>query len=361
MTLNDTNQKIVDAVIRKGTEQYPGTLALLSLHGSVLTGDTHSGSDLDLNIVVNGHDCSDIAACFILEDIGVGYDLYCTSWEQLEQTAECRSPYISKLTDGEILYAADEEAKARFLALRRKASENLTAPFSARDAEIAEAHMTALKGSYFKAMTAEALSEVRCAAAEVIQEAIEAVMAANKRYFRLGVKRTFEEMAALKLPKDFRKTILSIIRETDLRRIKELLTGLAGEADRFLEPYRRLVSPPKQPPTRENLSGTYEEMISNWHKKVREAAAHNDLFAAFMAIASMSCMRNEEIGSAVDIPPQNVMECFDPADLPGTFQRFEAALDSYREEYAKIGLPVRRYPDVNGFIRDYLNRGEGSI
>ena len=99
-------------------------------------------------------------------------------------------------------------------------------------------------------------------------------------------------------------------------------------------------------------------MISNWHKKVREAAERNDPYAAFMAIASMSYMRNEEISASVDIAPQDVMDCFDPSDLHGTFRRFEQALDAYRAEYVRLGLPVRSYPDADSFVIDYLSGAE---
>ena len=355
MKLNETNQKIVDAIIRKGTEQIPGTLALISVHGSVLTGDTHRGSDLDLNIVINSDYCDELSSCFILEDTGIGYDIYCTSWKRLEQVSECRSPHISRLMDGEILYAADEEAKARFLTLRSKAADFLNAPFSAKDAEIVKEHTNLLKAAYFDAMTADSLSEVRTAAAWVVQEAIEAVMAAQKQYFRLGVKRTFDELRKCELPENFCDRILEIIRETDTEEVRRRLTLFVRDTDRFLAPYLRKAIPEKMPPSKENLAGTYEEMISNWHKKVGEAAIHHDVYSAFMAIASMQYMRNEEIAEEIDIPVQDVMECFDPSDLFGTFRRFEQALDTYREEYDKIGLSVRSFADADRFAADYLS------
>ena len=53
MKLDEINQKIVDAIVRKAEKVCPGSLALIGVYGSVCTGDVHEKSDLDLMILIN--------------------------------------------------------------------------------------------------------------------------------------------------------------------------------------------------------------------------------------------------------------------------------------------------------------------
>ena len=41
MKLDEINQKIVDAIVRKAEKVCPGSLALIGVYGSVCTGDVH--------------------------------------------------------------------------------------------------------------------------------------------------------------------------------------------------------------------------------------------------------------------------------------------------------------------------------
>lgn len=53
MDLKERNQKIIDAVIKKSEIVCPGSLALIGVYGSFMTGDMHEKSDLDLLAVIN--------------------------------------------------------------------------------------------------------------------------------------------------------------------------------------------------------------------------------------------------------------------------------------------------------------------
>ena len=55
--LEERNQKIIDAVVKKANIVCPGALALIGIYGSFMTGGFHEKSDLDLLILINddGH------------------------------------------------------------------------------------------------------------------------------------------------------------------------------------------------------------------------------------------------------------------------------------------------------------------
>ncbi len=102
MYLEERNQKIIDAVIKKANIVCPGALALIGINGSFMTGDFYEKSDLDLLILINDDRGWQLACTFIQDDLQVGHDIYCTTWEQLQKDARYEHPNISKLMDAKI-------------------------------------------------------------------------------------------------------------------------------------------------------------------------------------------------------------------------------------------------------------------
>ena len=51
VSMNNINQKLIDAVIEKAEKVCPGSVALIGIYGSVATGDAYEKSDLDLLIL----------------------------------------------------------------------------------------------------------------------------------------------------------------------------------------------------------------------------------------------------------------------------------------------------------------------
>ena len=80
-SLEERNQKIIDAIIEKANIVCPGSLALIGIYGSFMTGDSCKKSDLDLLILINDDRGWQLGSTFIQDDLQVGHDIYCTSWE----------------------------------------------------------------------------------------------------------------------------------------------------------------------------------------------------------------------------------------------------------------------------------------
>ena len=55
------------------------------MYGSVAAGDEYEKSDLDLIILINDEKGQVLADGFILDDVDIGYDIYCTGWDMLEK------------------------------------------------------------------------------------------------------------------------------------------------------------------------------------------------------------------------------------------------------------------------------------
>ena len=85
--LNTRNQKIINAVIEKANKVCPDSLALIGICGSFATGDFYERSDLDLLVLINDDMGWQLSGTFIQDDLEVGHDIYCTTWDDLREAS----------------------------------------------------------------------------------------------------------------------------------------------------------------------------------------------------------------------------------------------------------------------------------
>jgi hypothetical protein len=343
--MNAAHQKIVDAVLEKAKRECPEALDMIGIYGSVCTGDVHERSDLDLLILINDPKGYALSKAFILEDAGIGYDIYCTSWESLTEDANCGHAHISKLMDCEVVYVRDESVTERLECLKNQAREVLS---SDKRFEVIAGIREELCKIYGHAFVAETIGQLRNWAAYMITRSLDAVMLWNGAYFTRGVKRTFEELDGLDIPDDFETNVMKIVQAKNFIELGIALGTLFKSVMRFTERRTR-----KDAPTKERLAGTYEEMFSNWRNKMPEAAERGDAFASFMNLASLQYMF-EEIRAESAIPKFSVLEEFDATDLAKNAKIFDDALEDYRQEYVKLGMEPVRYASVDEFVKAYL-------
>ena len=340
-------------MIQKADRVCPGSLALIGVYGSFLSGDTHPGSDLDLLILINDGRGWQLGTAFIQDDIQVGHDLYCTTWDSLQNDAEYRHPHIAKLLDAKIVWCADEEYRAKLEHMRRETRKKLEAPFEWADYENAENALKEAERCFARAMLADSLSETRRYAGGALYFIENAVAMLNKAYFRLGVKRRYEELAALKnRPDDLCGLIENVVSAKTASDVKEHLCKLMKETAACFRQAQQSVEPKKKTVNAETVAGTYEEMYSNWRNKMLLAASSGDKYLAFTSLASLDNMLSEISGETA-IDAYDALSVYDPDDLQKTAEGFDAVLHTYQKEYQKAGLQVKRYPDIDAFIAEY--------
>lgn len=352
--LEERNIKIIDAVIEKAGRVCPGSLALIGIYGSFQTGDFYEKSDLDLMIVINDDNGWQLSSTFIQEDLQVGHDLYCTTWESLEQDADYLHPHISRLMDSRIVYCAEEVYRERLETLRCKANTILRAPFSKTDFEKADNHLRQAEQFYARAMCADNLAGCFAQAAHMLYELQNAVAMLNKTYYRYGVKRIFEEIDGMeRKPHNFRELTNAILCADSVESVKQNLTALLRETIRVFRSAEQGLLAGKQPATANALRGTYEEMFSNWRNKIHSAAAANDRHLLFNSLAAMQEMLTD-IRAETKIGEYDLIGCYNPADLSETARACDEMLQQYLQEYQTVDLEPRLYPDIDAFIEDYL-------
>ena len=178
-----------------------------------------------------------------------------------------------------------------------------------------------------------------------------AVMLSHGVYFRRGVKRATEEVARVAPDWDARRSALAVAEAPDTDALREAVTGFLREARDHMD---KPAPTEREAPCRENLAGTYEEMVSNWKNKMTEAAERGDGFASFMSLASLEGMLRD-VAAGVDIPCVDAMAGYDPFDLRRNAEVFDRTLTEYLEAYRRAGISPRRYADAEAFLRAYLD------
>lgn len=351
--LIERNQKIIDAIIEKANRVCPGALALIGIYGSFMTGDFYEKSDLDLLILINDDRGYKLASCFVQDDLQVGHDIYCTTWERLQRDARYDHPNISKLMDAQIVYCSEEKYRLELKKLRRQVWDKLSAPFCEEDYEKAENLLSKAEHCYAKAMISETRSEVLNWTGGVIHYIENAVTMLNKRYFRYGVKRAYEELSTMeKRPENLCQLIDNVILATSIKEVKEHVTVLIRDTIKMFDDVKKTFAPKKEPISADNLTGTYEEMFSNWRNKMYLAAETGNAHLAFMSLFSANHMLSE-IYDEVEIDKYDALAGYDPRDLKQTARFYADIMEAYLEEYKKAGMKEMHYCDINELIDDY--------
>ncbi|MBD5476420.1 MAG: nucleotidyltransferase domain-containing protein [Lachnospiraceae bacterium] len=353
ISLEQRNQKIIDAVIKRADIVCPGALALIGIYGSFMTGDYYEKSDLDLLIIINDDRGWQLGCAFIQDDLQVGHDIYCITWERLQAEAGYEHPNISKLMDTEIVYCADQKYKEQLDTLRQTAKDILTSPFSEEDYTKAEKILKEAEHCYTSVMISEHKSDVLDGAGGVIYYVENAIAMLNKQYFHYGVKRAYEELSAMQnRPEKLCDMINDVISATSVASVKKHLSTLMKETIAVFHNVKEAIAMQKKTATGDMLIGTYEEMYSNWRNKMYAAAETGDRHLAFMSLLSSSAMFSE-ISSEVDISQYDVLGGYNSQDLHKTAKAYDDILSEYLEEYRKAGIQVKHYSDIEAFVSDY--------
>ena len=345
--MHPVHQKLLDAVIQKAELCCPGAVDLIGLYGSCATGDTHQRSDLDLLILINRPEGRAVSDAFVLEDSGVGYDLYCTTWEGLEEDARCPHAHLGKLMDAQIVWVGNPRALTRLEDLRQQAKALLA---SSRRFVPARQALSAAKQCYADCLLSGNLSEMRYHAGGAVSMALDALMLYHGRYFQKSVRRTFEETDDLALPFDLRQLVHNVITAGEKENLREALTAL-------LSALCGVMTFPAEnaAPDGGILAGTWEEAVSNWRGKLWDACRREDPFAAFINLVFCQHFFREVAGDT-GLSAPDVLEAFRPEDLSAAAAAFDRALEQWRLQCDRAGTCLRRFAHVDAFLEEYLRK-----
>ncbi len=349
--LNDRNDKIIAAIISKAKAVCPNSIAFMGITGSFLTGEMHEKSDLDLFIVTNDDDGWKLALGFIIDD--VGFDVYCHSWERLEEMAQYNAPFVSKLLNLNFVYCSDDEHMQRYMELREKLGETMASPFDKVDLEKTKKHWDEALKSYADVMMEDDYHACKHASCYVINKIEYCLYTLNKSYVKLGIKHMPDEVCSMeKLPRYFNQRYYDLIKADTVGAIKQSATMLMNCVKKYLDEIERDFTS-KKSISSDCLAGTYEEIVSNWKNKMSLAAQTNDTYLSFMTAVSCQSFY-DYMYKEYDIDRIDLMQHFDVNDLSASEKAFNVAMNEYKQLYVKTGTRILHYSNVDEFVLDYL-------
>lgn len=347
--LDFRNNSIIKAILDKMQSCCPGSIALIGIAGSFCSGDFNEKSDLDLCIIVDDDNAKTINSCFILGD--VAHDLYCSHWSRLEKMSEYSNPHVTKLFDLDIVFNRDEDSLKRYMKLRKIGKAKLTD--TKENFLKAKKHLDNALKEYANVMLNENYSDCLYSVFEMFIHIEYAIYMINNTYIKRGTKRILEEISEMELlPEKFMQYYSRIIECDTVNTLKKSSTDIIKiMKDYFIQLEKK--KEVKKEITPDDLTGTYEEIFSNWRSKMHHAVRIDNKYLSFIAIASCQKFYNE-MASEYRIPRINVLRKYNPRDLKETAKGFDDAMEEWRALYDKLGILIRKYSSLDEFVKDYL-------
>jgi predicted nucleotidyltransferase len=349
--LANRNKNLIDMVIGRAKRDFSDDIALIGVKGSFHTNDFHEKSDLDLLVVNNNDNGWGMAYCFILDD--VGYDIYCTSWNSLEQKSNLDSVDVSALTGSQILYWSKPEDLERFNKLKEKALNNLSKPIGKDCIARAKKNIDIAKQEYADMILADCVGSVRYASGGIIYYLINSIVCLNNTYFKRGTKRFIEEVLTYKyLPENFEKFYVSVIEAKTIEEIRVsaglLLNAVIQLYDSMCQSFIE-----KPMPTYDNLKGTYEEFWSNYRNKVIYATSIKDKNYLFrVGIYAQAYL--DEMTATRGTKKYDLMKHFDIDNIDKFQEAFLQIMDDYLLEYNKVSRPIECFNSFDTLYSAYM-------
>jgi len=349
--LEERNDRIIKAIIKKAEVVCPGAIALIGIAGSFHSGDIYEKSDLDLCIVINDDSAWKVSSCFILKD--VAFDIYCTPWDRLEEMSEYNNPYITKLLELDIVYCSEDKYMQKYMELRSNVTSKLNQAYSIRDNEKAEKFVNEAMKKYANIMLSSNYGECRYETAGMLYYIEFAIYMYNKSYIKRGIKRIPEEISMMKnLPIDFNELYWKLIKSENVEETKEISTVLMKTVKEFAEKMKDKVISKKEI-SKADIKGTYEEIYSNWKNKMYHSADKGDIYLSLMTAAS--CQQfYDEMYSEYNINRIDLMKNISADNLTLSAEAFDNAMEEYKKNYDKLSTKIKYYEDLDDFERNYL-------
>lgn len=356
------NQRIIDIVMKQIEETCPDAIDMIGIGGSFCNGDIYEKSDLDLVIIANDVEkAGSICKCFILED--VAHDIYVTDWSRFSSMSDYKDPYVTKLFDLDIVFIKDDSIKDKYFNLRDVVKENMNNDEIVFDSIRRQAAM--LSHNY---RLLEETGDIEIALRllnKIITNVEFIIYMINRSYVKRGIKRVPEEIASMdKLPLHFLDTYNIICNFDSLTYIKSGASSFMMDIDELLseygieidEEYVEEQDDTKLELTTDNISGTYEEIYSNWKNKMHHAVDINSNYLSFRTMAS--CQEfYDEMASLFDITPIELLSRYNPIDLVGNEIAFVEAMEDWKKLYTLVGVEVEQYSSLEELDNLYKKKG----
>ena len=180
----------------------------------------------------------------------------------------------------------------------------------------------------------------------------DALMLYHHAYFKKGVKKMLQELERQNVAREFLNNMVKITKSKDIQEIRNFIRDMIVYAEELMRDKHEKA--PVSMAISSRLTGTYEEMYSNWKNKVQEAAESQNSFSSFMSVCAFAGMIND-ISADTDIGSFDISEEYNPDCLEDNVKLYDRYLKKYDNQvYEKASIKINEFENVDEFVRNYL-------
>ena len=324
----DCHRKILDAILEAVRERYADTIALMIVYGSAVNGTSDELSDLDIFFIPKKFEGRNLAKTFIMD--GIGYDIWCGSWDTLHDMMDWKDMRVSILADSELVYAASDEDREKYEAMRENARHRTELPNTAHDYHPALEFVKNAKNYY-----GELCLGSTAAVGGILMELVNAVCFVNRRYLKYGAKKVPDEIGSYPLlPEDFIENYRHTIREQESA--VENCRNMILSTEEFVHTrFREFTGRGKMAAW---CTGMYEEISSHWNK-IRRCCEADDADGALLAASSLQ--HDLDFAKITLGQSFNLMSGWNPKDLESFRRHCDAVELDFVRALGENDIPIR--------------------
>ena len=367
--LFERNNKIINEVLKKIERTCPNSVDMVAIGGSFASGDYYDKSDLDIVIIRNNDDAINISKCFIMDDIG--YDIYTQSWDEFIRMARYTDPYVTKLKQLDIIYTKDTDVIEKYKNLQADLNDNMNNDLLLKN-NLSNLFSRVSK-NYSDLLSGNTKKESYMSLGNFIENTENIIYLMNRKYIDHGVKTIPLDIINMKeLPKNFINNYYKLFSCANENEISDAMTETYNSLEQYLieqdieikirtEFERRNFDKPDI--TSSDLTGTFEELYSNYYNKLKYAYENNDRFLSFRSLVNAQKFY-DYFNYSFNINEIDIVSKYNPNDLKQNFDVFVNSLKEWKKLYDEknkkiqiIDNPKEIYDNKNVFTT-YLTETE---
>lgn len=335
---------VTDWVINTIRGKYIDDIALVISHPTLQIDDTVKKISYFVPATKKGEE---LAQTFILE--GVGYDIWCVSWERLERFAALEEYNITCLADSEVLYARSEEEKARFETLKRKLEDNLADRHKARMCALQSYEQA--KNIYLEMLFASG-SDVKLGAGHILDYLARAIAFTNNSYFKRSQTDQWNELHGMEnVPEEFLNQYKKTLFEKEEALQKKGCYELICLIRKYLEE-NKLPGEKKEPCERnyQDLADWYGELSYTW-LRIRHYAEMGESTKVYMWGVYLQSELNQ-VCEDFGMDKMELMVHFDVGNLQALAERADELEQLMRKAITDGGGRIREFAGKEEFLNE---------
>ncbi len=382
--LFDRNNKIINEVLDMIGRTCPNSVDMVAIGGSFASGDYHEKSDLDIVIIRNNDDAVNIHKCFIMD--GIGYDIYSRSWDDFKIMTRYIDPYVTKLKQLDIIYTRNSEVVEKYKEYQADLNDNMNNELLIKN-NVSNLFSKVIK-SYSDSLSGNTKKEIYKSLGSFIENTENIIYLINRKYIEHGVKGIPLDIINMKdLPKNFIKNYQRLFDCINEQEISNVLEETYNSMEQYLKEHnidikmrtefnKRNIDKPEI--SSSDLTGTFEELYSNYYNKLKFAYETNNKFLSFRSLVDAQKFYDYFYDN-YDINEIDIISKYNPNDLKQNYDIFVNSLKLwkalYDEKHKRIEVidnPKEIYNNKNlfttfltksekEFLNELENEGDNSI